>query len=276
MSFYRRFFTSFAVAFALCITSFPSFAGALVSAMPISIDSRIKTLVYNPNEVFQVVFNHGYHSYIEFSVGESVRVIAMGDNANWKVKPIDNKIFIMPLAKEGHTNMLVETSKGRSYAFDLVSKSLPINSASKRVDALRSPDSPLSDIAYVVRFYYAQNNLESDPRTRNLEISAPSLAHGGRTDNVVIRPNGTSKNYVYTATSTEDELIPLQTFDDGTLTYFQFPDKDILPKIYSIRQGVKVPCKMLFLKGYIVIEGVHKQIYLDYGSSSVEVSNRAL
>lgn len=41
---------------------------------PISIDSRIKTFVYSPNEVFTVVFSQGYYSYIEFAEGEKLKI----------------------------------------------------------------------------------------------------------------------------------------------------------------------------------------------------------
>src|SRR5690606_34865584 len=37
---------------------------------PITTDSRIKTLVYNANEVYQLKFHYGYQSFIEFSNDE--------------------------------------------------------------------------------------------------------------------------------------------------------------------------------------------------------------
>ncbi|MCZ6902351.1 MAG: TrbG/VirB9 family P-type conjugative transfer protein [Rickettsia endosymbiont of Ixodes persulcatus] len=55
---------------------------------PITVDSRIKTFVYSNNEIYNVVFNYGYHSYIEFSKGETIKMLAMGNNVGWKVKPV--------------------------------------------------------------------------------------------------------------------------------------------------------------------------------------------
>ncbi|MGN7678408.1 MAG: P-type conjugative transfer protein VirB9 [Anaplasma sp.] len=252
---------------------------------PISVDSRIKTFVYSPNEIFTVVFNYGYHSYIEFSKGETIKVMAMGDSTHWKVKPVDNKLFIMPLEREGTTNMLVETNKGRSYAFDLVSRSSPSGTAGAAVaqgtDAIGMAGSPLSDLAYVVRFYYPDSNREFDLLNVDvLDLSAPSLVRSpAKTGEVTIKPNGTSKNYEFSASSAEEQIVPVMTFDDGLLTYFRFHENNkVIPKIFSVgRHGKKkVPCRMLLLNGYVIIEGVHKELHLDYGNSSVGVVNKVL
>ncbi|AAV87107.1 hypothetical protein U370_04940 [Anaplasma marginale str. Dawn] len=254
---------------------------AVSGGAPVSVDSRIKTFVYSPNEIFTVVFNHGYHSFIEFSKGETIKVMAMGDSVHWKVKPVDNKLFIMPLEREGKTNMLVETNKGRSYAFDLVSKSAGPDAAGYKevADELGRVDSPLLDMAYVVRFYYPDNNREFDLKGAGLaDLSAPSLAKNPNSGEVTVRPNATGKNYVYSASSADATIVPVKTFDDGALTYFQFYDNNkVIPKVFSVgRHGKKVPCRMLLLKGYVIIEGVHKRLYLDYGKSGVEVVNTVL
>ena len=44
----------------------------LADEIPITTDSRIKTLVYNANEIYQLKFHYGYQSYIEFSEKESI------------------------------------------------------------------------------------------------------------------------------------------------------------------------------------------------------------
>ncbi|WP_317618997.1 P-type conjugative transfer protein VirB9 [Anaplasma capra] len=283
MNFYKNllaFSAMLAVVFAGGTAQSAADGGVPISAdRPISVDSRIKTFVYSPNEIFTVVFNYGYHSFIEFSRGETIKVMAMGDSAHWKVKPVDNKLFIMPLEREGKTNMLVETNKGRSYAFDLVSKSGPDAGESRTVaDELGKVSSPLIDLAYVVRFYYPETNREFDLKGSELvDLSIPSLAKSPDSAEVTIRPNATGKNYVYSASSSDATVIPVQTFDDGSLTYFQFYNNNkVIPRVFQVgKHGKKVPCKMLLLKGYVIIKGVHKQLYLDYGNSGVEVVNTA-
>lgn len=279
MNFYKNFYVALVTAFALFSMSKACFASTNIG-VPVSVDSRIKTFVYSQNEVFPVVFNYGYHSYIEFSQGETVRVMALGDNANWKIRPVDNKLYVMPLEKEGHTNMLIETSKGRSYAFDLISTAIPLSGcAASSTDKLGKTNSALADLAYVVRFYYPQSDRNFDIMGQKLEISPPSLASSLDADDVEIEPNATRTNYMFTGGSAHVSLAPTQAFDDGYLTYFQFgKNNKEIPKIYVVKKdGKKVPCKMLLLRDYVIVEGVHELFYLDFGDGrSVEVVNQAL
>ncbi|WP_174416393.1 P-type conjugative transfer protein VirB9 [Anaplasma phagocytophilum] len=279
MNFYKNFYVALVTAFALFSMSKACFASTNIG-VPVSVDSRIKTFVYSQNEVFPVVFNYGYHSYIEFSQGETVRVMALGDNANWKIRPVDNKLYVMPLEKEGHTNMLIETSKGRSYAFDLISTAIPLSGgAASSINKLGKTNSALADLAYVVRFYYPQSDRNFDTVGQKLEISPPSLASSLDADDVEIEPNATRTNYMFTGGSAHVSLAPTQAFDDGYLTYFQFgKNNKEIPKIYVVKKdGKKVPCKMLLLRDYVIVEGVHELFYLDFGDGrSVEVVNQAL
>lgn len=107
--------------------------------VPITTDSRIKTYVYNENEVFLVVVHYGYQSSIEFGLGEEVETLSIGDSYAWKINPLGRRLFIKPLEENIHTNMTVITNR-RAYQFDLVSK-LPEDNIDK-------------ELSYVVKFYY--------------------------------------------------------------------------------------------------------------------------
>ena len=52
---------------------------AYTGETPINIDSRIKTLIYNPNEIYTLNLKMGFQSIIEFSIDESVELISIGD-----------------------------------------------------------------------------------------------------------------------------------------------------------------------------------------------------
>ncbi|KJV69359.1 P-type conjugative transfer protein VirB9 [Candidatus Neoehrlichia procyonis] len=243
------------------------------SNSPISIDSRIKTFVYSQNEIFTVVFNYGYHSYIEFSKGETIKVIAMGNSTSWKVKPVDNKLFIMPLEKNGKTNMLIETNKGRSYAFDLICRSTD----TKTLNASLNTDySELRDLAYIVRFYYPKTEDEFD--LNNIKVSTVSYKKNSNvTNSVKITPNSTRYNYIYDKSSS-NPMIPHELFDDGFLTYFKFANNNkIIPKIFiKNKLGQEIPCKMLLLQNYVIIKGVHKTLYLKHNKDAFLITNKTL
>jgi type IV secretion system protein VirB9 len=84
-------------------------------------DSRIKTYMYSPDEVFLLVLHEGFQSNIEFAKGEKVQTISLGDKYSWQITPIDNLLFIRPLEENAHTNMTIITNKHK-YQFDLVAK----------------------------------------------------------------------------------------------------------------------------------------------------------
>ncbi|QJC27167.1 type IV secretion system protein virB9 [Anaplasma platys] len=277
MNFCKNCALSFVVAVLFCSLSMSPDSASGSGGVPISVDSRIKTFVYSENEVFQVVFNYGYQSYIEFSKGETVKVLALGDNVNWKVKSVDNKLFVMPLEKNGHTNMLLETTKGRNYAFDLISRdsTQAAPTSPDSLVALATENAELTDLAYIVRFFYLEDR-EKDASKKAVELSAPSMAKRKETETKVeLKPNDTTKDYTFSAPSTASALIPALTYDDGNLTYFKFSDPTApLPKIYVLGDsGEKTPCRMLLLEDHVIVEGVHRRLLLDYGRSSVVVTH---
>ena len=45
-------------------------SASMDSDFPVTTDSRIKTIVFNENEVYQLKFHYGFQSFIEFSEDE--------------------------------------------------------------------------------------------------------------------------------------------------------------------------------------------------------------
>ena len=115
------------------------FSLTTIADEPITIDNRIKTYVYNENEVYRLVLHYGYQSNIEFSQGEKISTISVGDSFAWKITPVGRRLFIKPLQDNIHTNMTILTNK-YTYQFDLLSK---------------TPDKNLDkELVYVLRFFY--------------------------------------------------------------------------------------------------------------------------
>lgn len=106
--------------------------------IPLAMDSRIKTYVYNPNDVYLIIINAGFQTSIEFAPDEKIQTLSLGDTYSWSLNQVQNRLFIKPLEDNVRTNMTILTNM-RSYQFDVVSSSSEKN---------------LQDVAYVVRFYY--------------------------------------------------------------------------------------------------------------------------
>ncbi|RTK93107.1 MAG: hypothetical protein EKK61_01710 [Rickettsiales bacterium] len=106
---------------------------------PIITDSRIKTYIYSPNDIYLLVLHYGFQSHIEFAKNESIETITLGDSYAWKITPLGNKLFIKPLERNIRTNMTIITNK-KTYQFDIIAQELESGNE--------------KDLVYVVRFQY--------------------------------------------------------------------------------------------------------------------------
>jgi type IV secretion system protein VirB9 len=120
-------------------------AVAFEEDLPITKDSRIKTYVYNPSEVYMLVLHHGYQSHIEFAQGESIETISLGDSYAWKISPLGHRLFIRPLESNIRTNMTIITNK-RAYQFDLISKELELGNE--------------YELVYQIKFFYPKKRFK--------------------------------------------------------------------------------------------------------------------
>jgi type IV secretion system protein VirB9 len=136
--------------FIVFITLIISFNVVAFAETPIATDNRIKTYVYNENEVFVLLIHYGYQSSIEFAANEEVQTISIGDSYSWKINPIGRRLFIKPMEENVHTNMTVITNK-RTYQFDIMSK-LPEENFNK-------------ELVYVVRFFYPELHNKANDNT---------------------------------------------------------------------------------------------------------------
>lgn len=97
------------------IVLFTSVANARIyddsDELSLTTDSRIKTYIYNPNEVYLLVLHYGFQSLIEFGRGEAIETITLGESFAWKLTPLGNKLFIKPMEKNIRTNMTIITNK---------------------------------------------------------------------------------------------------------------------------------------------------------------------
>lgn len=110
-----------------------------IDDLSITTDNRIKTYIYNPNEVYLLVLHFGFQSHIEFAKNEEIQTITLGDAYAWKITPLANRLFIKPLEKDIRTNMTIITNK-RTYEFDIA--------------AMELEEGREKDLVYVIRFYY--------------------------------------------------------------------------------------------------------------------------
>ena len=243
--------------FCLSVLSFGSAAfsqnSAAVATLPVVTDSRIKTFVYNENDVYDVVTHYGYQCNVEFGLNESVETISLGDRVPFEVIPAGRRLFIRATTTNARTNMTVVTNK-RAYQFDLAS--------------VPAPMTPNEELVYVVRFFYpSEAKKQMSPFPEKASFSSPTA--------VASTPG--EYNYKYTF-SGSDMLAPLKIFDDGRSTYFKFPPAiSGTPSIFTVDESGKETMLLPRSSGeYLVVDNISPRFAIKQGKDTVMVYNEKI
>lgn len=233
-------------------------------SQPVVSDSRVKTFVYNPNDIYRIFTHYGYQSNIEFGEKERIRTISVGDRVSWQIIPARNRLFIRPLEHGAQTNMTIITSE-RAYQFDL-------QSSEDRI--LR----PTDELVYVARFYYPDEATETlslpvVPTVQNTmpaptpTVSAAPIAPVLTAPSPAIAPPANMLNYNYSYAGT-DFLAPRKIYDDGSNTYLKLPITQGIMIEKITHAGTTTPLKTYRnAEGFLVVPTVAKELALFYDNN---------
>ena len=262
-------------------------ASATFAGQPITTDSRIKTFVYNANEVFSITTHYGYQSNVEFGQKESIETVSVGDRVGWQIIPAGRRLFIRAMEENAHTNMTIITNQ-RSYQFDLRSSS---------ADAVFGSE----ELTYVVRFFYSDDVSSGAPMPTSYvsDVSPLASQQGGYASAPVypvasgaIAPAPTprnaapvanvanvapvsSVNYRYTYSGPND-IAPVKIYDDGRSTYFKFTGNSN-PRVAVITargETLDVPVRRTN-DGLVVVDVVAPRFSINQSGRQVVVYNEA-
>lgn len=282
----------------LCIAAGSLLVASLAyAAQPITTDSRIKTLVFNPNEVFTITTHYGYQSNIEFGPKETIDTISVGDRIGWQITPAGRRLFIRAQEENAHTNMTVVTNL-RAYQFDL---------RSSAADAVFGSE----ELTYVVRFFYPEDaaaGLTPPPAPIAARSTAPApiavaplaapapaatpaapvaalppatLPPATLPSPIAAAPLAASPsptpifNYRYTYSGASN-VAPVKIFDDGKSTFFKF-NGAADPKISVLTakgETLKVDTRRTS-DGLIAVNVVAPRFSLEQSGQNILVFNEA-
>jgi type IV secretion system protein VirB9 len=225
---------------------------------PVAVDSRIKTFIYSPNEIYNLKFRIGYNSIIEFSKDEAIETISLGDPYPWKLTPLGTRLFIKPIETGSQTNMTVITNK-RVYLFDIESE------IAANVDR--------NQIVHVARFFYQSNSnvdqFQVDQKKRTV-TGLQKIVQEKRTND----ENNINLNYTFSGS--KNTTTPIEMFDDQKRTYIKFSSELNTNKleIFSIQKNKK-RIKMNFKRtgDFIILEGVYRSLLFESTNFSTFVFN---
>ena len=228
----------------------PALALALLAAPAAAQDSRLVVVMYDEFKVVRVEGRVTVQASIMFGEDEVIENVAIGDSATWQVTPNKraNILFVKPLEARASTNLTVITSK-RTYLFDLVAN-------------------PNAKPLYLMRFDYPdepEEEVQMAAAPNSLEAQAASDPYA------VVDP--TDLNFAWNA-SGDPELLPENTYDDGTATFLTWPNgKDVPAILITNSAGVEGPVNFTVRGDTIVVDGVPRSITLRSGEDSAQLVN---
>lgn len=224
-------------------------AAALQQPRPVATDSRIRTVRFSENEVYQFIGHYGFVSTIEFAPDEDVKTVIIGDSVAWMVNPGGNRIFLKPVEQNALTNMTVITSK-RTYMFEL--------------HAEETKNVRDKELVFTLRFIYPQN-----------ELADAGVVQYEEMPEIEKHPEKYNLNYTIRGSSL---IEPLRIFDDGAFTYMEFRDKNAdVPAIFRVNSNLEEELINFRKRGnYIVVERVASRFTLRRGGDILCVYNENL
>ena len=230
----------------LCFTS--SFAET-VPARGI-IDSRMRTAVYNGDEVYRLRGYVGYQIDLEFESGEIFTGLGAGDLEGLSFVGQDNHLFLKPKAARVATNLTVLTSR-RHYQFDYTALA-------------QRPTADDPGVIYSLRFTYPPLPSQSmaDAAAKRLD----SQLQGAEMQ----RPR--NEDYWYCGRSA---LMPVAAFDDGVHTRLRFAANSDLPAIFIRNDdGSESLLNFNMDAGDVIVHRVARQFILRRGKLTGCIVNR--
>lgn len=168
-------------------------------------DPRIRTAMYDANEVYRLSGFVGYHVDLEFESDESFVGISAGDPEALTYSAHDNVLTLRPKAATAQMNLTVTTTK-RRYYFDYSIYS-------------RIPNRFGDEVMYAVRFSYPPAAEDSLTSAEQVERDLAS-ARKTRASNV---------DYWFCGSK---PIKPVAASDDGVHTRLRFGARGELPAIF--------------------------------------------
>lgn len=241
------------ITLALLMSIIASLALADTEGSAIGSDTRIRTVVFDPNRVVSIRGAFGLTAAIEFAEDELIKTVSIGDSVAWQVVPNNNILFLKPQENRPQTNLIVITNR-RTYAFNL--KAI-------KTENLNDPR-----LTYRVKFHYPDDEMRRLADLNKREQVAKEEMHRRETAAVVPQPHVNMPvrakspaewNYKYSFKGSK-QAAPLQMLDDGEFTYIRFTNYENTPAIFLVDSDKKETLLNFRREGeWLVIERIAHQ-----------------
>jgi type IV secretion system protein VirB9 len=242
-------------------------------------DSRMRTIAYDPGQVFHLSTAVGATLVVGFAADETVTQVAVTDSKDLKASPAKNFLFFKSVAPLTLQPVIVLTTNPngdlRRYVFDIAT-----------VDDDRLGNNT-PGIFYSVQFTYPA---DVAARHRALALAAAERAAAVRAaqavqDRLRLAHNRLEqeaedsfsgpRNWKYLAQG-DRSILPLEVSDNGFSTIFRFPGNVRVPSIFVINPDGKEATADYSVRGALVeVDTVARQWRLRDGDTVLCVFNKS-
>lgn len=230
---------------------------------PGALDARVRTVDYDPRQVYRIVGTFRTATQIVFSPSEEIAHVALGDTVGWEVAAEGHLLFIKPRERTGATNLIVATRRGgeiRNYTFELRTRQGPIGA-----------DSP--ETFFQVRFTYP-----ADEQARELAAVSADAAALEKAIVTMQLERGVlegPRSFAYTVQGAMS-LQPSEVSDNGRFTVLRFPAGQAVPAIYAVStDGAESLVPFDVRDEFVVIHATGPQFRLRRGREVLCIYNEA-
>jgi type IV secretion system protein VirB9 len=197
-------------------------AGAVEVPVPSKKDSRLREVMYSPDQVYRVNIILGVGTRILLAKDEKIKSAAPGFGADCKDEAMDwcivadvgaNEIYVKAKSKAKEPNNLEVTTDKRVYSFDFV-----LDKNFKRdVDGM-----------FRVTFLYPEEAKKVDKEAAAAAVVQERLEAKNKPRNW---------SYAKEALPGSDGIDPMMAYDDGRFTYFKFKSNQEMPDVKAVDEA---------------------------------------
>jgi type IV secretion system protein VirB9 len=224
---------------------------------PGATDTRIRSVDYQPEQVYRLDGRVGYQLTLIFAAGETFAGLAAGDSDALSFESQANLLFIKPRAARVSTNLTVVTNRRHYY--------LEYRVGPKRIlpDGSQSGDEAL----YALRFRYPADEAQQLAAQQAALDSARQI-QSALNSTAAVR----NTDYLYCGPKA---LKPTAVTDDGVRTTFQFSPTTELPAIFiRATDGAESLVNFTVTHDALVVHRLAPQFILRRGALVACVVNR--
>jgi len=226
------------------------------------VDSRVRTIDYDPANVVRLGTFYGVSTHVQFGEGEKISDVAVGDTEAWQVIPRGRNLFFKPKAEKADTNVTVITNK-RTYQFALVVQPRKVTDAT----AWKDPN-----LIYSLTFRYPDE--EAAERAAKEKAEA-ELRKKSEVKSRLAEAKKEGINFDYWAAGSP-EISPTSARDDGRFIYLTFSNNRDMPAVYEVDEDNNEALVNTSVDGNtIVVQRMVRKIVLRKGNYAVCIVNKS-